>query len=215
MQTKVIDKIVLSESAPSNKNVAWLKPSTEGGGGLSLKVYKDQEWSKVETTPPSDGDGGGTPINNQDKVVDITENGTTEVVADGGYTGLGKVTINTEVSGGGSDEWVYYDLRNQESKTIFSMIAQNIPHSLAAILEYSEPKLQYGTQYMNYNNNNPSNVGLGNMLGFGYLASHKLKVGDKEATGREFVALLAQQLGATDILESTPKITKEQFYSLD
>ena len=45
--------------------------------------------------------GGGTPINNQDKVVDITENGTTEVVADGGFTGLGKVTINTEVSGGG------------------------------------------------------------------------------------------------------------------
>ena len=43
--------------------------------------------------------GGGTTINNQDKVVDITENGTTEVVADGGYTGLGKVTINTEVEG--------------------------------------------------------------------------------------------------------------------
>jgi hypothetical protein len=47
------------------------------------------------------GGGGGATINNQDKVVDITENGTTEVVADGGYTGLGKVTINTEVSGGG------------------------------------------------------------------------------------------------------------------
>ena len=42
---------------------------------------------------------GGVPINNQDKVVDITENGTTEVVADGGFTGLGKVTINTEVEG--------------------------------------------------------------------------------------------------------------------
>jgi hypothetical protein len=48
------------------------------------------------------GEGGGATINNQDKVVDITENGTTEVVADGGYTGLGKVTINTEVSGGES-----------------------------------------------------------------------------------------------------------------
>lgn len=47
------------------------------------------------------GTSGGTTINNQDKVVDITENGTTEVVADNGYTGLGKVTINTEVSGGG------------------------------------------------------------------------------------------------------------------
>lgn len=45
------------------------------------------------------GEGGGVPINNQDKVVDITENGTTEVVADSGFTGLGKVTINTEVEG--------------------------------------------------------------------------------------------------------------------
>ena len=43
--------------------------------------------------------GGGGSINNQDKVVDITENGTTEVVADSGFTGLGKVTINTEVEG--------------------------------------------------------------------------------------------------------------------
>lgn len=48
------------------------------------------------------GEGGGVTINNQDKVVDITENGTTEVVADSGFTGLGKVTINTEVSGGES-----------------------------------------------------------------------------------------------------------------
>ena len=44
------------------------------------------------------GEGGGAIINNLDKVVDITENGTTEVVADSGFTGLGKVTINTEVS---------------------------------------------------------------------------------------------------------------------
>lgn len=58
------------------------------------------------------GEGGGATINNQDKVVDITENGTTEVVADGGFTGLGKVTINTEVSGGGdapSGDWRYFD----------------------------------------------------------------------------------------------------------
>lgn len=161
------------------------------------------------------GTSGGTTINNQDKVVDITENGTTEVVADGGYTGLGKVTINTEVSGVGSDEWVYYDLRNQENKTIFLSIAQSLPHSLVAIMEYSDPKLEHGVQYMAYINSNPQNVGLGNMLGFGYLASHKLKMGDEEFTGREFVALLTQHSGSADILESTPKITKEQFYSLE
>ena len=50
------------------------------------------------------GGGGGVTINNQSKSVEITENGTTEVTADTGYTGLGKVTINTNVasSGGGS-----------------------------------------------------------------------------------------------------------------
>lgn len=45
-------------------------------------------------------------INNQDKSIDIVENGTTEIVADSGYTGLGKVTINTNIAssgGGGSD----------------------------------------------------------------------------------------------------------------
>ena len=36
-----------------------------------------------------------------------------------------------------------------------------------------------------------------------------------EFTGSEFVALMAQQMGAADILDSTPKITKEQFYSLE
>lgn len=60
------------------------------------------------------GTSGGTTINNQDKVVDITENGTTEVVADGGFTGLGKVTINTEVSGGesGGSTFEYLDITN-------------------------------------------------------------------------------------------------------
>lgn len=49
------------------------------------------------------GGGGGVTINNQSKSVDIVENGTTEIVADSGYTGLGKVSVNVNVpsSGGG------------------------------------------------------------------------------------------------------------------
>ena len=49
------------------------------------------------------GGGGGVSINNQDKTVEIVENGTTEVTADAGYTGLGKVMVNVNVpsSGGG------------------------------------------------------------------------------------------------------------------
>lgn len=130
-----------------------------------------------------------------------------------GTSGGGGSTPDTP--SGGGDEWVYYDLRNQESKAIFSVIAQGLPHSLVAILEDVEPKLQHGIQYLGYTNNNPSNVGLGNILGFGYLASHKIKMGDMEITGREYVAVIAQHLGGADILESTPKITKEEFYSLE
>lgn len=45
---------------------------------------------------------GSVNINNQDKIIDIIKNGTTEVVADSGYTGLGKVSVNVNVptSGG-------------------------------------------------------------------------------------------------------------------
>ncbi len=50
--------------------------------------------------------GGGVTINNQDKNIDIVENGTTEVVADAGFTGLGKVVVNTNVaSSGGGSRW--------------------------------------------------------------------------------------------------------------
>lgn len=48
--------------------------------------------------------GGGVVINNQDKTVDIVENGTLEVIADSGFTGLGTVSVNVNVpsSGGGT-----------------------------------------------------------------------------------------------------------------
>ena len=52
------------------------------------------------------GGGGGVPINNQEKSLEITENGVTEVTADAGFTGLSKVVVNTNVqSGGGAMEY--------------------------------------------------------------------------------------------------------------
>ena len=41
--------------------------------------------------------GGGSTINNQNKSVSITENGSTSVTADEGYTGLGTVSITANV----------------------------------------------------------------------------------------------------------------------
>lgn len=43
--------------------------------------------------------GGGGEINNQNKSITITTNGTTNVTADTGYTGLGTVEITTNVGG--------------------------------------------------------------------------------------------------------------------
>lgn len=48
-------------------------------------------------------------VNNQDKTVDVSENGTIEVTPDEGFTGLGKVTVNTNVESGGS-EYEYFAL---------------------------------------------------------------------------------------------------------
>lgn len=42
-------------------------------------------------------------VNNQDKTIDVSENGTIEVTPDEGFTGLGKVTVNTNVEGESSD----------------------------------------------------------------------------------------------------------------
>jgi hypothetical protein len=50
------------------------------------------------------GGGGGEPTL-QEKEIEITENGTTSVVADTGYDGLSEVEITTNVSGGGASEY--------------------------------------------------------------------------------------------------------------
>ena len=44
------------------------------------------------------GGSGGVKINNQEKSIDITENGVFEVLPDSGFTGLSKVTANVEIS---------------------------------------------------------------------------------------------------------------------
>ena len=45
----------------------------------------------------SGGGGGGIPINNQSKSVEFTENGTSEVRYDAGYTGLEKVSVKVAI----------------------------------------------------------------------------------------------------------------------
>lgn len=63
-------------------------------------VYeKEDGYKKVTVNVPQTG----STINNQNKTVPITTNGTTAVTFDAGYTGLGTVTINTNVPTGHTD----------------------------------------------------------------------------------------------------------------
>jgi hypothetical protein len=69
-------------------------------------------------------------INNQDKSVDITENGSIELFADSDYTGLGKVIVNTNVAsggGGGSDMPVIGDGKTYLYIKIASKGRMNVP----------------------------------------------------------------------------------------
>ena len=99
------------------------------------------------------GEGGGATINNQDKVVDITENGTTEVVADNGFTGLSKVSVNVNVKGGGTSgaspgAVTYYDydgtVLHSFSADAFAALAEHpaLPEREGLVWNYDLAKAQ-------------------------------------------------------------------------
>ena len=77
-----------------------------------------------------EGGGGGATINNQEKSLEITENGTTEVKPDAGFTGLSKVIVNTNVQSGGgagSDMPVIGDGKTYLYITIAAEGRMNVP----------------------------------------------------------------------------------------
>lgn len=85
---------------------------------------------------------------NQDKTVDVTENGTIEVTPDEGFTGLGKVTVNTNVESGGGSNWRYFDRTKKEPTnevgvqlalfTLFKQIGVIMPMSYAVAINGRE-----------------------------------------------------------------------------
>ena len=151
------------------------------------------------------GEGGGAIINNQDKVVDITENGTTEVVADGGFTGLGKVTINTEVSGGGGTP-------DTPSGGSMEYVVFNAETDLITFGEFLG---MFG--YLVKFPNKIEPIGL--MLGMGETVNDAIAFAIDPTTEVDFqgerksVREWGIALGAD--LDTHPRITKEQFYDLN
>lgn len=85
--------------------------------------YKDIEMAQAIVDIPS-------PKTEQEKLVDITQNGTTEVVPDDGKT-LSKVTINVDVETSSSDIYydIYWDANQQKGKRIHYGSAYSSPTS--------------------------------------------------------------------------------------
>lgn len=90
-----------------------------------LKIVNESEYTGEEASPAitfvNSEDGSRVvfagnvaeygKINNQEKSVEITEAGVTEIVPDKGYTGLSKVSVDTSAISGVSDgEFEYFDI---------------------------------------------------------------------------------------------------------
>ena len=77
-------------------SIAYVIDSTE-----TYMLNSNKEWILQKK---NGGSGGGGSINLQDKNITITENTSTNIIADNGYDGLNSVNIITNVEGGGDDE---------------------------------------------------------------------------------------------------------------
>ena len=155
----------------------------------------------------------GETINNQDKVIDITENGTTEVVADGGFTGLGKVTINTEVSGGGESASTieYLDVTNVSESWLSIMLMMSL---------FVKQQVTLGGVTMNTVLPTLQSQSMkGDMLGVTQIAIDFKATIALSGDGLENIKTVADFIilsGSTqEQLDVIPRITKEQFYTLE
>lgn len=70
--------------------------------------------------------GGGSQINNQDKSISITSNGTTTANADSGYTGLGTVSITTNVPTA-ADDYFTTTVTKQNKNNFSSVFIKQMP----------------------------------------------------------------------------------------
>lgn len=105
-QTIKGDANLVAGNIKSGVSIFGVTGNHQGGEDVSAEVEEyTEQLNELETTINTlpDAEGGGVPeIVLQEKTVDITDNGTTEVLPDEGFA-LSKVTVNVDVeSGGGS-----------------------------------------------------------------------------------------------------------------
>lgn len=142
----------------------------------------------------------GSQVQSQEKTVEITENGTTEVVPDAGYA-LSKVIVNTNVESSGSDDLEYLDLSGLSGDALIDILT-----TFAVFFKGTVGGAKmYGT--------------IGLLINQDYtleaLAINFTAPIYSESIGIITVSQAVEMYGLTsEQLAAIPRITKEEFYSL-
>lgn len=158
-------------------------------------------------------------IKTQDKEIEITSNGTTEVTPDEGFAYLNKVSVKTNVvqSGGESNDVEYISFKDEVSDETLSMITalslsirleieeEGITASLVVpAFTYSKQFSQYKPSAVKFNRNEKINM----PSGFDDSGNPIIQ----SLTATEYIEMSGQAF--IDRFNSLPRITKDEFYSL-
>ena len=144
----------------------------------------------------------GSQVQSQEKTVEITENGTTEVVPDAGYA-LSKVTVNTNVESSGGSAMEYIDISGLSEQYKTPVI--NFAGMLLKINIDETIIIASGGVAVMYQ----SSAILSGALAIGYIPTVEIDMG---AQGKGTIQYFIEQLENMGI--TLPRITKEEFYDL-
>lgn len=154
----------------------------------------------------------GSQVQSQEKTVEITENGTTEVVPDAGFS-LSKVTISTNVAGVG-ENIEYLDLREYQDADFYL--------SLTILADVVNAHDANNNAYCGVNKEAIRSLfGVSNTTKITYNAvgidlSRRVKANVQGQIMELTIIGLVTMTGANkEDIDAIPRITKEEFYSLE
>lgn len=140
----------------------------------------------------------GSQVQSQEKTVEITENGTTEVVPDAGFS-LSKVTVNANVQGGG--EIVYVKSAN---------LSEGAAPMLLSMFGVISAVKNNGATYIMPPSTATNMFPDAEVVGVGYMPDMEVVL----SSGRATIAENFAKSGVTEDVLAPAIITKEEFYAL-